>query len=84
LGRFEEAIVAYDDLVARFKDAADPDIREHVAKALYNKGVALGELGRPEAAIVVYDDLVARFKDATEPGIREQVSSAENERGRLL
>jgi TolA-binding protein len=33
LGRAEEAIAVYEDVIARFGDAADPAIREQVAKA---------------------------------------------------
>ena len=42
-------------------------LRELVAKALFNKGVTLGQLGRREEEIVVYDDVVARFDMVEEP-----------------
>ncbi len=61
LGRSEEAIAAYDDLLARFGSAIELPLRELVANALVNKGIMLGALGRSEDAIVVYDDLLARF-----------------------
>jgi hypothetical protein len=54
------------DVVARFGDAAEAPLREVVAGALVNKGVALGALGRSEEAIAVHDDVVARFGDAAE------------------
>jgi tetratricopeptide (TPR) repeat protein len=76
LGRREEAIAAYDDLLACFGSATEPSIREDVARALCNKGVELGELGRREEAIASYDDLLARFGSATEPSIREDVAVA--------
>jgi tetratricopeptide (TPR) repeat protein len=76
LGRREEAIAAYDDLLARFGSAPEPSIREHVARAFCNKGVELGELGRREEAIAAYDVLLARFGSATEPSIREDIAVA--------
>ena len=61
LGRSEEEIGVYDDVVARFGGAAELALLEPVARALVNKGVALGTLGRSEESIGVYDDVVARF-----------------------
>ena len=72
----EEAIAAYDDLLARFGAATELPLREQVAKALFNKGVTLGALGRSEDAIAVYDDLLARFGAATELPLRELVAKA--------
>jgi TolA-binding protein len=76
VSRSEEAARVYDDVVARFSDAAEPEPRQLVATALVNKGVRLGELGRSEEAARVYDDVVARFGDAAEPELREQVATA--------
>jgi hypothetical protein len=44
LGRSEEVIAVFNDLLARFGTATEPPLREQVAKALYNKGVALAVL----------------------------------------
>jgi len=55
-----------------------------VAKALFNKGVTLGELDRPEEADGVYDEVVARFGDADEPALREQVAKALFNKGVML
>ena len=61
LGRSEDAIAAYDDVLARFGAATELPLRELVAKALVNKGVTLGALGRSEDAIAAYEDVLARF-----------------------
>lgn len=53
---------------------ADPGVREHVAWARYEKGVALAELGRPDEAVAAFDDIVARYGD--EPDLRRQVCLA--------
>ena len=76
LGRSEDAIAVYDDLLARFGTATELPLREQVAKALVDKGVTLGTLGRSEEAIAVYDDLLARFGTATELPLRERVAKA--------
>ena len=60
----EDAIAAYDGIVARFKEATALPLRELVAKALVNKGAVLSALGRSEDAIAAYDDLLARFNEA--------------------
>lgn len=49
-----------------------------IAKALWNKGVALGRLDRRNEALAAYYDLVARFEDASEPPLREQVEKAKD------
>ena len=51
LGRNEEAIAVYDDVVGRFGTATELPLLEEVARALVNKGVTLGQLGRNEEAI---------------------------------
>jgi tetratricopeptide (TPR) repeat protein len=81
LGRREEAIAVYDDLLTRFgtdtEALTDAMIRERVARTLLNKGITLGQLGRRENAIAVYDDLLTRFGFDTEAPIRELVSLAD-------
>ncbi len=74
LGRSEEEIAVYDDIVSRFGKSAQPALCEQVAVALSNKGFALGSLGRREEEIAVYDDVVSRFGTSTEPALREQVA----------
>ncbi len=84
LGRSEDAIAAYDDLLARFGAATELPLREQVGKALVNKGVRLAALGRSEDAIAAYDDLLARFGAATELPLREQVGKALVNKGATL
>ncbi|HEY3719116.1 MAG TPA: tetratricopeptide repeat protein, partial [Roseiarcus sp.] len=77
LGRSDDAIAVYDDVLACFGAATELPLREQVANALVNKGVRLGALGRSDDAIAVYDDVLARFGAATELPLRELVASAE-------
>ena len=45
-----------------------------IAKALFNKGLALGTLRRHDAAIAAYDDLHARFATDPAPALQEIVA----------
>jgi hypothetical protein len=47
-----------------------------VADALYNKGVALGQIERREEAIAAYEEVVSRFSDDPAPAIKELVAKA--------
>jgi tetratricopeptide (TPR) repeat protein len=76
LGRAEEAVAAYEEVVARFGDSAGDELGEQVAKALFNKGVQLGKLDRAAEAIAVYDEVVARFGDSAAEAEREAVGRA--------
>ncbi|MDR3528450.1 MAG: tetratricopeptide repeat protein [Rhizomicrobium sp.] len=75
-GRYTEEITIYDDLVRRFEQASELDLRVQVAEALVNKGITLGILMRSDEEIAVYDDVVTRFGDAPELAFREQVAKA--------
>jgi tetratricopeptide (TPR) repeat protein len=83
-GRSEDAIAVYDDVFARFGAASELALREPVARALVNKGDALGRLGRSEDAIAVYDDVIARFGQASELALRELVAQALINKGDAL
>ncbi|HET6279806.1 MAG TPA: hypothetical protein VFH73_02525 [Polyangia bacterium] len=74
VGRIEEAVTACDELLARFGDAADPEIRETLVKTLLVKCGALTTLGRCEEALHILEESLGRFRDATEVGVREQVA----------
>jgi tetratricopeptide (TPR) repeat protein len=54
----------------------EPAVRELVAMALLNKGVALRQLGQLAQEIAVYEELERRFAQAPEPGVQEQVAKA--------
>ena len=76
LGRREEAIAGYQDVVRGFGDASDPAVREQVAHALFNEAVALSELGRPREELAAYEEIELRAGDAAEPTLRELVAKA--------
>jgi tetratricopeptide (TPR) repeat protein len=76
LGRPEEAIAAYDELVRRAGGSRDSGLRRAAVKALFNKGASLAGQDRLEDAIAVYDELVRRFAGDPEPGSSEAVGKA--------
>lgn len=76
LGRWQEAIAAYDDLVRRTGGSPVLGLRETAVRALFNKGASLSGHQRYEEAIAVYDDLVRLYADAPEPSLREAVAKA--------
>ena len=75
MGRSEEGIEAYDEVLARFGDAPEAALREPVAKALVNKGVTLGVLGRSEGDRGLRR-VLARFGDAPEAALRDAAARA--------
>jgi L-rhamnose isomerase len=84
LGRNDEEIVAYDEVVERFGVATELELRDLVGKALLFKGATLGELGRNNEAIVAYDEVVERFGTAIEPPLRRWVAMAVSYKGEAL
>ncbi len=56
LGRHEDAIAAYDAVVARYAEAPDPALRESAADALMRKGAILEALADAEYKATVEDD----------------------------
>lgn len=66
MGRADEAIAVYDDLVRRTGSSRQAGLRESAVRALFNKGASLAALHRHEEAVGVYDELVGAFSD--EPG----------------
>lgn len=74
LGRCDEAIETYDELLGRFSETDDQKTLEHVAWAMYDMARAVRRLGREEQAAVVYEELIDRFSDSRNKEIRPLVS----------
>jgi len=84
LGRAEEAIAVYDELVSRAGGSRQLGLRENAVRALFNKGARLARLHRLEEAIAVWDDLVSRYADDPEPSMSEAVGKAMVNKGIAL
>jgi tetratricopeptide (TPR) repeat protein len=84
LGRSEEAITVYDDLINRFTGCTEPSILTLLANALLEKATRLGFLSRNEEAIEAYDELIFRFTSCTELSLLEQLAQALVNKGTIL
>lgn len=83
LGRYDEALQAYDDVLRRFGDSHS-SLTEPIADALLGKGVVLGCLSRHEDSINAWSEVLSRFKDATNPELRIRVARAGVNKGESL
>jgi len=83
LGRSDEAIGVYDELLARFGNATEPALREQVAQALFNKGFSLGALGRNEEAVECHEAVIACFGQGQESTLEAAASRAWDELTRI-
>lgn len=78
LGRFQEALEAYESLIERFEASSEPALREQVAMALIEKGETLVELHRPDEARRAYEQVIERFEEAADAEVRREVGRARN------
>ena len=76
LGRVDEGLRTYDELVSRFDDPSDEIVQVWVAMGLFNKGVALAARGALDEAVAAYDLVADRYGSAPEEELREQVVMA--------
>ena len=72
----EDTVAAYEEVIRRFGETEIPAVLEWVAKALVNKGVALGAMNRPQDALDACDEVVRRFGESDIPTLRESVATA--------
>jgi tetratricopeptide (TPR) repeat protein len=76
LGHDVDAVAAFDQVLQRFGDSTQPELRYAASTALYGKGFALGRLGRDLDAVEVYGQVVEQFGGAAEAAVRQQVAKA--------
>lgn len=84
LGRLQDEMGTYDEVVSRFGQASEPALQRVVANALFNKGMCLGQLGHVEPAIAACDAVVGRFGNAADIASRERVGAALLNKGLYL
>ena len=70
----EDTVVAYEEVIRCFGESEIPAVLGWVAKALVNKGAALGALNRPQEALETCDEVVRRFGESDIPTLRESVA----------
>jgi len=84
LGKSDEALPLYDEVVQRFGSSTDPAVRPVVAGALFSKSMLLRFKARPQDALAAYDEIIKRFSDAPEPNLRSMAAMAQQSRAELL
>ena len=84
LGRTQESLVVFEEVVGRFENSGIADVQETVAKALVNKGSALGELERPEEELAAYEEVIQRFSESENPALIEPLAVALTYKGMTL
>jgi tetratricopeptide (TPR) repeat protein len=84
LGRHEEAIAVYDEVIRHLENCTEVPLLQQLAMALVNKGVALGNLDRSEEAIAVYDEVIRHLENCTEVPLVQQLAMALVNKGATL
>ena len=72
----EDTLAGCEEMERRFGDSEAPAVQEWVAKALVNKGIALGRLNRAQEALSVWDEVEHRFSASNSSAVVEQVARA--------
>jgi tetratricopeptide (TPR) repeat protein len=83
LGKADEALPLYDEVVQRFGSHSDPAVRPVVAGALFSKSMLLRFKGRFAEAVTTYDEIIKRFSDAAEPNLKSMAAMAQQSRSEL-
>lgn len=84
LGRKEEILLQYNNMIQELSEAQDEAIQTIIAKVYFNKGVTLGELNKHEEAISVYDEFINKFQNITNEKINELIAKALFNKGIIL
>ena len=79
-----DTVAAYEEVIRCFGESEIPAVLGWVAKALVNKGAALGALNRPQEALEACDEVVRRFGESDSTGLLESVATALVNRGGTL
>ncbi len=84
LGRTEEEMRVYDEVVSRFGASEEVVVQERVGAALVNKGVVLHRLGRFGDAIGAFDEAVSRLGSSEAPLLLVRVGVSLFNKGNVL
>jgi tetratricopeptide (TPR) repeat protein len=71
LNRAEEAVAAYDQVIARFGESETPELQEEVARALFNKGNTFEKMRNDKEAKKIYSETLKKFRKSKILSIRE-------------
>ena len=84
LQQWEQGIAACQEIIRKFDDASEDDLRLLVAVAMGSRAAALYQSQRYEEALIAYEEIVRRFGAAEEPPFRGVVARAMLNRGAAL
>ena len=73
---YEESLAKYEEVIARFGEASEPEVGTEVVRAMNSKALVLCKMERLQEAIAVYDALIVRLSNASEPEMHEQLAWA--------
>ncbi len=76
LERFDEELLAYEEIATRFDGDESPDLLPPIAEAQFNAAVVTGQMGLAEKSIEMYASFIRCYQGSTEPEIQEQVIRA--------
>ena len=74
--RWNDALEAVDEFLARFGTIESEPFHHAVAAALVLKGAIFTQTNRKEEGMAVWDEVVRRFGSSNSPGLREQVAAS--------
>jgi NADP-dependent 3-hydroxy acid dehydrogenase YdfG len=78
LGRGDEALAVYEQVVRRFGERDELPLAEQTALALVDQAFMLVELGRREEALAVAASAQSRFANRAEPAIQSLLSELDD------
>ena len=81
LGRHQEAVATYNEVVTRFGESTDPGLLERVARAMVNKASNLATLNRTAQALEALDAVEQRFGKSLDPQIQQEVARRDGQQG---
>lgn len=84
LGEFhyeKEEIEIYNNILQKYGDSEDNNIKQIIAAVFVKKGYRLGEMQKQDDAISVYDELFKKYANTTNEAIKENLAIAHTNKG---
>lgn len=71
-GKFEEAILKYDEIInnEEYRNSKEPKMKFYIANAYYNKGVLLSDRKEFDSAIKQYDSVIENYDEDVDFNIK--------------
>lgn len=82
--KYQQAVAAYDELLARFGDSQQVVVKNLLASAYSNQAENLVKMEQYDQARMVVDAALAKFASSTDPALMEAIATLYNNKGFLL